>query len=187
MAGKSRARAVKKKAQKVEVNVSSDKNKARKISKKIKKSPVLILVVFALVVGAIAGYFSFSYLSDFSMLSYSVNGEAIKEVDYAEIDITAYKEKLESQGIQKTMDEIYDSYTLEDKGVECKFFGVDISNTVSIKYFYREDISHDAEEVKKIDIRTAGVYYIEYTSSHFAFKNTKLIRTIVVMEVENDG
>ncbi len=187
MAERTNARAVRKKTQtkKAEVNIS--KTQTKKITKNIKKSPILIIIIFALIIGAVAGYFSFTYLSDFSMLSYSVNGEVSKEVDYVEIDITAYKEQLESQGIQKTMNEIYESYEIVDEGVTCKFFGVDVSNTITTKYYYREDISYEAEEVSKIDIRTAGVYYIEYTSSHFAFKNTKLIRTIVVMEVENDG
>ena len=78
-----------------------------------------------------------------------------------------------------------DPIVLDDEGVTCKIFGIDLSKSVSVKYFYREDITKDATEVENINLDVAGVYYIEYTSSNFLYKNTTLIRTVIVSEVEN--
>ena len=86
-----------------------------------------------------------------------------------------------------TAKEIADQLKIEDDGFEIKFLGSSVADTVSKKLLYREDLSEDAKEVAEIDFSRAGTYYVEYTSTHFAFKNLKLIRTIFVTGVEENG
>lgn len=121
------------------------------------------------------------------MSAYSVNGVASAEVDYIVIDMSAIKESYLLENPNAEMEEVYSSVKLNDGGFVCKFFGIDISDKVTTTYYYREDISHDWSKVNGIDVTTAGVYYIEYKSNHFAFENSTLIRTIIVTGVENDG
>ena len=127
------------------------------------------------------------------MNAYNVNGVASTEVDYVYVDMSAHKEQLKEEDKKKehpvgvTTGQVYSTMKLEDAGVTAKFLGFDITDTVTVKYYYREDISHDMVQVSAVDVQVAGVYYIEYTSSHFAFKNIKLIRTVVITEVEVDG
>lgn len=180
------ARAAKEK-KRLETNVSLSKREKKKAVNAVKKSPVLIVVVFALILGAVGGFFGFTYLSPFEMNGYKVNGVSSTEKDYVIVDMLDIKNDYMITHSGASMDDMYASIKLEDGGFDCKFFGIDISDTVTTKYYYREDISHDSVETDKIDVETSGVYYIEYTSSHFAFKNKKLIRTIIVTEVENDG
>lgn len=170
----------------IEVGEISNRDK-KKIQKVIKKSSILVVSLLFLIIGLVGGYFAFSYLSHFEMNSFVVNGKASEEVDYVTIDTSAIKEELEKDGTSVTIEKLFSSIKMEDKGVKCSVFGIDLSNTVSTKYYYREDISFDAMEVDKIDLQTAGVYYVEYTSSHFLYKSKKLIRTIVVTGVEIDG
>jgi len=145
------------------------------------------LAVIFLIIGAVGGFFAYKNLSSFSMNYYKVNGVASAENDYVIIDMLEIKENYLKINPSAEMEEIYNSINLEDSSVICKFFGIDKSDSVSVKYLYREDISHDTKEVNKVDVRVPGVYYVEYTSSFFAFKNVTLIRTIIVTEVENDG
>ena len=187
MADYSKARAKRKSSETIKLDDNISKSEKRKIANKVKKSPVLIVCLLFLIIGALGGYFAFNSLSAFEMLSYSVNGTVSAESDYVIVDLMGQREKLEADGSEVTMEELYASIDLEDGGVTCKFLGVDVSSTVTTKYYYREDISHDAVTVDAIDVTIAGVYYIEYTSSHFAFSKTTLIRTIIVMGVENDG
>lgn len=163
---------------------SSDK---KKITKTLKKTTLLIVCLVFLVIGLVGGYFAHSYLSAFEMNVFKVNGVESEEVDYVEVDVSLIKEGLEEEGESVTMEKLYSSITLEDGGVKCTIFGIDLSNTISVKYYYRQDISHDAEVVDKIDLKTSGVYYVEYTSSNFLYKSKTLIRTILVTGVENDG
>ncbi len=184
----SKARAKKSKSTNINApDIDISKSDAKKVANKVKKSPILVVVLIALVIGVAAGYFAFDFLSGFEMLAYSVNGVESVETDYVVIDMSVIKEEYLKTDADATMDEIFASVTLSDNGAECKFFGFDVSPSINTKYYYREDISHDVSEVEKIDIQTAGVYYIEYTTSHFAFKSQTLIRTIIVTEVENDG
>ena len=67
----------------------------------------------------------------------------------------------------------------------CIFFGKE--NDVTISYSYREDISYDPIDVETVDTSISGFYYVTYTNSTFKYKNVVLIRTIQVMEVENNG
>ena len=163
------------------VNITDGQKK--KAVKKIKKSPLLMISLIFLVIGLVGGYFAFTKLSSFEMQGFSVNGVASEEKDYVEIDMTDLEEKYSQEKSDYTMAEFYESIILEDGGTTCKFFGVDVSKTVSVKYYYREDISQEAEFVEGIDLTKSGVFYVEYTSSHFMFKNSKLIRTIVVTGV----
>jgi len=181
----SRARATKKTTSINNTTVS--KRNQKKVLTTIKKSPILIVAVLFLIIGIAGGFFAYKSLSFFEMNTYLVNGVASEEIDYIIVDVSTIKEEALNTNANVTMDQIYSSINLEDKHVKCKFFGVDVSDSVSTKYYYREDISHDVKEVNSIDVTTAGVYYIEYTSNFFAFKNKTLIRTIIVTEVENDG
>ena len=180
------ARAAKEK-KRLEANINISNRDKKKAVNKVKKSPILIIIVIALILGAAGGFFAFTYLSPFEMKEYSVNGIASSEKDYVIVEMEELKENYFSENTNKTMDDFYSSVQLKDEGVICKFFGFDISDSVTTKYYYREDISHDTAPVDKIDLTTSGVYYIEYTSSHFVFKNITLIRTIIVTEVEVDG
>ena len=182
----SRARATKKSSS-VELTTNISKRNKKKAINAIKKSPFLIVAVLFLIIGIAGGFFAYKMLSSFEMNSYLVNSVASREKDYIVIDISEIKESVLSTDADATMEEAFALINLEDKSVTCKSFGIDMSNSVSIKYYYREDISHDTQEVTKIDVTVAGVYYIEYTSSFFAFKNKTLIRTIIVTGVENDG
>ena len=183
----SRARATKKKASASFARGTMTASERRRASSKIKKSPVLLIIILALAIGLAGGYFAFNYLSPFKMNAYSVNGVASAEVDYIVIDMSAIKESYLLENPNAEMEEVYSSVKLNDGGFVCKFFGVDVSDNVTTTYYYREDISHDWSKVNGIDVTTAGVYYIEYKSNHFAFKNSTLIRTIIVTEDENDG
>lgn len=169
------------------------KSDAKRATRKIKKSPLLIVIALSLVVGIVGGFFLTKATTTFKMNNFYVGGVASAEVDYVLVDMTSHKERIidadQKSGtpVGVTTDMVYQTMKLKDEGVTAKFFGKDISDTVTVKYYYREDISHDKREVSGIDVSTAGVYYIEYTSSHFAHKNTTLIRTIIVTEVEVDG
>ena len=163
------------------------KKSTKKAINAFKKSPILIVAVLFFIIGVAGGFFAFKALSPFELNNYLVNGKISAETDYVIIDISAIKEEFLATKADATMEEIYASINLKDELVTCKFFGADIGDTISTKYYYREDISHNTKEVTGIDVQTAGVYYIEYTSNHFAHKNTTLIRTIIVTEVENDG
>lgn len=181
----SRARATKKSSSVKSATIS--KRSQKKAINTIKKSPTLIIAVLFLIIGIAGGFFAYNALSAYEMNNFLVNGVVGNEVDYVIIDMSVIKEDVLQTNADATMEDVYSSISLEDKSVTCKFFGIDLTETISTKYYYREDISHNTQEVTKIDVTTAGVYYIEYTSSHFAFKNKTLIRTIVVTEVENDG
>ena len=180
------ARAAKER-KRLEGDINLSKRQKRKAVNTVKKSPVLIIIVIALIIGALAGFFGFTFLSPFDMKDFYVNNIKSSEKDYVVVDMLDLKEDYVLANPDKDMESFYASINLKDDGFVCKFFGFDISNTVKTKYYYREDISNDPVETDKIDVTTAGVYYIEYTSSHFVFKNKTLIRTIIVTEVENDG
>ena len=181
-----KARAVKKSsASRPTINLNN-KEKNR-LTKQVKNQPIIASILIALILGALGGYFAWAYLSPFKMNTYFVNGVASEENDYVVIDMSAIKENVQATDSNKTNEEIFASVELDDGGVVCKFFGKDVSDSVSVQYLYREDIAHDTIETDKVDVSVAGVYYIKYNSSHFAFKNTTLIRTIIVTGVENDG
>ena len=178
-------------------NYDSDKNyddylskrSKRKIINKIKKSVFLIIISLCLVVGLVGGFFLTKYTSNFSLNNIKINGVQSAEVDYAIVDVSQIRDNLKTtKGVDYvSVQEVYDSINIEDGGVKCTFLGIDIRDSITKTYYYREDISFDAVEVNSIDCSVPGVYYIKYTSSHFAFKKTELVRTIIVTGVENDG
>ena len=53
--------------------------------------PFLIVSLLFLIIGGIAGFFGFTYLSSFEMKSYSVNGEVSQEKDYIIVDMSQIK------------------------------------------------------------------------------------------------
>lgn len=187
-----KARAYKSTSSRVEVDTSSfNSRKTKKYTKKVMKSPLLLIIAITAIIGILGGFFLTKALSKFEMNKYYVGGVAASENDYVVIDVSAHKENLEAvageSNTELTMEQVYSTLGIEDKGVDIKFFGMDISDTVKTRYYYREDITFDPQEVNGIDVKTPGVYYIEYTSSHFAYKNVTLIRTIIVTGVEVDG
>ena len=176
-------------ANKAEVDAGSiNTRKTKKHAKKIWKSPLLLIIAITTIVGLVGGFFLTKFTSKFEMNKFYVAGVESSEVDYVEVDVSAHKETLEqSAGSSVTTEQAYATLGLTDKGVTIKFLGMDISKTVKTRYLYREDITHEVQEVNKVDVSVAGVYYIEYTSSHFAYKNVTLVRTIIVTGVEVDG
>lgn len=68
--------------------------------------------------------------------------------------------------------------------VKCVAFGKDVSASVEVKFYYREDINHDPQIVEKINPEIAGDYYVVYTSSNFKYKNVQLIRNVQVVRAE---
>lgn len=174
-----------------EVGVNFNSKKTKKYAKKVTKSPLLLVVIITAIIGILGGFFITKALCKFEMNDYYVGGVVSVEKDYVIVDVTEHKARLEESagvaGLDLTMDQIYTTLGLDDKGVKITFFGMDLSETITTKYYYREDISFEATECAGIDVKIPGVYYVEYSSSHFAYKNVTLIRTIIVMGVEVDG
>ena len=176
-----------KKSVTAEVQIPSGKKSKKQIKKALRYPAALIVAAF-LIVGAVAGYFVATKTTYFTLLPYKVDGVISEEGDYVCVDLSEKRAALEEQGKKAdTAKEIADELKIEDDGYEIKFLGSSVADTVSKKLLYREDLSEDAREVDEIDFSKAGTYYIEYTSSHFAFKNLKLIRTIFVTGVEENG
>lgn len=184
----SQARATRRTTDDSDYEFNFSKSKTKRYAKKIKKSVILTIIAVTLIIGGALGFFGAYKLNKFYMNDYYVAGVASSEADYVEVDVSKIRESLENGGATSvSMSDIYNATSLEDKGVTIKFLGIDVSKTVTVKYYYREDISHDQVEVSGVDVTVPGVYYAVYTSSHFAFKKTTLIRTIIVMGVEVDG
>lgn len=122
-------------------------------------------LIFALIIGAVGGYFGYRYICKedcFVMNSYSSSTEIID--------------------VNIGVDEEFQTY--EEKGAKCIIFGKDFSDKVKVEYQYREDITQDPTIVSGVDVDKAGIYYAIYTIDHFRFKNVTLIRNIVVMREE---
>ena len=166
----------------------SNQNKAKSA---MKKSPILVVILVSVIFGVVAGFFVARSTCEFKMNDYYVNSVKAIEMEYVFVDVSEHKSVYFAEDIVAgnviNAEDVYKTLNLLDKGVTIKFLGNDISNTISTRYLYREDISHDVKEVSKVDVSQPGIYYIEYTSSHFAFKHITLIRTIVVTGVELDG
>lgn len=179
-------RAVKKSVT-AEIEIPGGK-KSKKQLKKAMRYPAALIVAAFLIIGAVAGYFAATKTTYFALLPYKVDGVASENADYVTVDLSEKRAALEEQGKRAdTAKEIADQLKIEDDGFEIKFLGSSVADTVSKKLLYREDLSEDAKEVAEIDFSRAGTYYVEYTSTHFAFKNLKLIRTIFVTGVEENG
>lgn len=173
-------------------NYGSNKKVNSEMKKNIEKSlksPIVIILVISLVVGIISGFFIGKITTKFEMTNLVFNGTEI-DGDYLSIELNSIKEELESQnesGEIVTEEQIKNAIKIENEGVIIRFFGKDLSNTVTKEYYYREDMSHDVQKVDEINYLKVGTYYVTYTSSHFAFKRYKLIRTIVITGAEIDG
>lgn len=125
----------------------------------------IVGLIIALILGAVGGYFGYTYICKddcFVMNSYSTSSEVV------DINIGA--------------EEAYQTY--QEIGAKCVVFGKDMSDKVKIEYQYREDISHDATKVDAVDLDKAGIYYAIYTIDHIRFKSVTLIRNIIVMREE---
>lgn len=158
--------------------------------KALKKNPVIIILVIALILGLTTGVILGYAFTKFEFVTPTLNGVAVEEADYVEIEPEKFKQEIQNakgEDYIVTREELASYVKLENESVKITFFGKDVSDTVSKEYYYRQDISHDSEKVDGIDYLQEGTYYVVYTSSHFAFKNAKLIRTVIVKGVELDG
>ena len=170
-----------------EFAVKNNPKTNKKVVKKLKKYPAAIAIVLFLIIGAAVGYVVAPKFNSFELGSYTVNGE-VWENDYAEIDLTAIKETLSAASDDPVdMDEIIKNVEIKDGGATAKFLGKSIDDTITRTVYYREDGSKPTEKVDGIDLTKAGIYYEEFTSSHFAFNSARLIRTVIVTGVEQDG
>lgn len=123
-----------------------------------KKSTVIIMVsVACFILGILIGVFILHALTKDDC--FEVNGQA---------------------DIELVSGDVY-----EELGVKCISFNQDVTETVRIQYFYREDMSYDTCEVDKIDTTIDGIYYVVYTSSNFKYRAVQLIRNVIVLRTED--
>lgn len=168
---------------------SNSTKKKNNNQKNITKNPVFIVLVVCLIIGLGIGFLVGSFTTEFKTSDFIFNGAKTEKNDYLRIELNLIKEDLESEkedDTPVTSEQIKNAIKVEDN-VTIKFFGKDLSDTIIRKYYYREDMSCETKEVDEIDYTKAGIYYITYTSSHFAFKNHKLMRTIEITGAEIDG
>ncbi len=155
---------------------------------KLKKSPLFAAACVFLIIGVIIGYFLAFNFNKFELSCFKVNNIAAQNNKNVEINLSDIKKELATQLNREPTDaELFYGTTLQDCGVNITFLGTSVANTVTATTYYRTDMTCDVTPTDKIDVSKAGIYYIEYTSSHFAFKNAKLVRTIHITGVENNG
>ena len=124
---------------------------------------VWLLVVLFLVVGAVGGFFGIKYAfkdDAFAMTTYA-NGE---------VDIT--------------FGEDGDALKYTEMGAKCVAFGKDVSDEISVTYYYRADATDVQTKVDKVDETKPGMYYAVYKTKAARYKSISLIRNIYVTEVE---
>ena len=71
--------------------------------------------------------------------------------------------------------------TYEELGIKCVAFGQDVTDSITIKYLYREDIHHDIQEVSGVNPDKVGFYYVVYTSSNIKYRTVQLVRNVIVV------
>ncbi len=172
-------------------SVAADVKVSKKTINKIKKSPVLIILVICLAIGAAGGFFAAKRLCYFRLSEFSVNGVVSEENDYATVDLSEIKEAIRRErgddSSPITTEDIKNKLVVKSGGAECVFLGKSLDKSITRTVYYRVDKSQPYAVTDEIDYFTPGIYYEEYTSSHFAFSKSRLIRTIVVTGVEEDG
>ena len=134
-----------------------------KINTRGVSSAVFIVVLACLILGILAGGFALY---------------VVTKNDCFEINTFATQTDIEigSEGNPSDYKEL---------GVKCIAFGKDVSDSVQIKYLYREGLTQDTKEVDKITKDIAGIYYVVYTSSNIKYKKVHLVRTVTVYRVED--
>lgn len=158
------------KATKVEKNanpsVKLSKKDINSTKKSVKKLGVSwIVVVVAIVIGLLGGYFITSAITKndtYEMVTYA-NGSA---------DVYIGPEE--------------DFQTYEELGVRCVAFGKDYSSKCTVTYFYRADLTEDAVQVESVDITKEGIYYAVYKTPSAKYSTVKLIRNIFVLKEEDN-
>lgn len=158
------------KATKVEKNAKQPINVSKKDINSTKKAVTKlgvswIVIVIAIVVGLLGGYFITSAVTKndtYEMVTYA-NGSA---------DVYIGPE------------EEYHTYT--ELGVKCIAFGKDVSAKYTVTYFYRADQTEDAVQVESVDVTKEGIYYAVYKSPSAKYTTVKLIRNIFVLKEEDD-
>ena len=81
----------------------------------------------------------------------------------------------------------YSSYT--ELGVKCIAFGKDYSDSYTVTYYYRNDLTQDEEKlngIEDIDPSKEGIYYAVYSVPVLKYKTVTLIRNIIVLRGEDD-
>lgn len=161
-------------------NTKTSKKTQKKVKKQISKNKGLVVVVVVfLLVGIALGIGSYYYLTKddcFELLPYE--GVAVSENDWL------YVGKNSSDG---TMSGDVENF-VETEGnfhVKCVAFGKNISDKVTIKYFYRETMLDDAVEVLGVDENVSGYYYAVYQVDNIKYKGVQLIRDIYVLREED--
>lgn len=133
-----------------------------KIAERGKSSVIVIVTLACLIVGILLGGLSLHFL---------IKNDCFEMIAYGDtVDL-----EIGGEG---------NSTTYEELGVKCVAFGQDVKDSVSIKYFYREDITHDVQEVTEINPDKIGFYYAVYTSSNVKYRHVQLIRNVVVVGAE---
>ena len=77
---------------------------------------------------------------------------------------------------------LYLDDTYVEYGARATAFNKDITEQVSIAYYYRLTDYDDAVLCDNIDTKTPGVYYAVYTVENFRFKAVTLVRTVTVLQ-----
>lgn len=130
-------------------------------SESVRKNPKsVIIAIICLIIGIVAGYFGMQTFTKDD--AFALLGE-----DYLEVTMS---------------DDLY-----ADEGCKAMFLGEDLSQNVSVEYYYREDISYDAEKDEKVDLTKCGFYYVVYTCDAFPYSGIQVIRTVEVVRVEDNG
>ncbi len=144
-----------------DIDFSMSKRTSKKVGNAMRKSSIVwILVLFVLIIGFCGGFFAQKYL--------------FKNDTYAMIG---------SDTIYIGTNEDLQEYT--EQGVTCIAFGKDYSKECLVKYYYREDISVEKQEVDEIDENKSGMYYAVYQSPASKYKKVTLIRSIIVLGEED--
>lgn len=163
----SNMKATKVKRESATSSISVSKKTRGKAKRGLTKLGISYIVIFIFLVIGIAGGFLIS--------KYAFSGDTFEMVAFEDGLIDVYI----GQGESKT------SYT--EPGAKCVAFGKDASNSITIEYYYRNDLTQEPQRVESVDSQTEGIYYAIYTSNNIKFKSVRLIRNIIVLRSEDNG
>ena len=165
MSDYSSMKATKVEKKKYDTDIEISRSNQRKIKKAFKKSALMWAIVGIVLISSIVGSFftcKYIFASDTYEMTAYANGE---------IDVVVGK------------DEVYTKY--EELGVKCVAFGKDCSNSYTVKYYYRSDLTQKETEVAKVDENVSGIYYAVYEAPSWKYSSVKFIRNIIVTGVED--
>lgn len=160
-----KATKVKRESQTTSVSVS--KKTRGKAKRGLTKLGISYVILFVFLIVGIAGGFLIS--------KYAFSGDTFEMIAFENGLTDIYIGQNENQT----------SYT--EPGAKCVAFGKDASNSITIEYYYRNDLTQEPQKVESVDPETEGVYYAIYTSNNIKFKSVRLIRNIIVLRSEDNG